>query len=785
MRRQMLRLTIATLLGLSGAVVSVPALPVHAATLVSIAVTPANTSLDQGLDLQFKATGTFSDGTTADLTLASSWGSSALGVATISATGLAHAVSPGPTNITATNSSVTGSTGLNVYTCGPTPSLSGPAPCGEQFASTTTPFPPGFGGSATVISKTCGPDGTGTLTFTADGNAAGPYPGTFHEDGTIVLAATNVMTADATFTITSAIGNVTGTKSLSGTGSAGNCNFEPASIDPNRFLNFSSQQQQTYQATITNALGRFSDTGTGGSTFSTSFQGVTLVPQFVNAFTEVFQISNGVLGSPTITTVATSANLGGTISDTATLALGKAPTGTINFNIFDSTSPDCTTPLITLPVTVNGNGPYTAFFPAFQLGTFHWVASYVGDANNVAVATACIDPAEISIVTLPTPTITTVATPSAHTPGPITDTATLAGGNAPSGTITFSVFNNSTCTGTAVGTSTKTVSGDGVYPSDPIAAAMPGTYFWVAAYSGDANNNPAMTKCGDSGESSVVTKTTPTITSSATPSPDARGRISDSATLSGATAGAGGNVMFSLFDPTNPTCTGDPKAQSILPVNGSGSYASTPVMVTLPGTYRWIAFYTGDLDNNAATTACGDAGEISIVKATPIVSTLATGPNPIGSAVSDTATLLGGIAPTGTITFSLFGTTDCSGTALFNSTAPVDATGNAFSRPFTPLVAGTYRWLAVYGGDPNNNGGTSLCTDATEVSVVTRANPTISTSATASALTGGNIRDTATLAGGFAPTGSITFSLYGPADTTCAAPLTLVAATVNGNGSYP
>jgi hypothetical protein len=183
-------------------------------------------------------------------------------------------------------------------------SLAGPAPCGEQFASATTPFlppafPPGFGGSATVTSKTCGPDGTGSLGFTADGTATGPYPGIFHEAGTIVLAGTHVTRADAQFSITSPTGNVSGTKSFNisapASNSAGNCNFEPLFIDPGMFLNFQSQQQQTYQATITTALGRFSDSGTGGSTFSTSFQGATLSPPFVNAFTEGFSFSNGVV----------------------------------------------------------------------------------------------------------------------------------------------------------------------------------------------------------------------------------------------------------------------------------------------------------------------------------------------------------------------------------------------------------------------------------------------------------------------------------------------------------
>lgn len=59
--------------------------------------------------------------------------------------------------------------------------LGGSAPTGVQFAATTTPFPPGFGGSVTVDSKTCNSDGSGSISFTADGTATGGYPGPFHE----------------------------------------------------------------------------------------------------------------------------------------------------------------------------------------------------------------------------------------------------------------------------------------------------------------------------------------------------------------------------------------------------------------------------------------------------------------------------------------------------------------------------------------------------------------------------------------------------------------------------
>src|SRR5438093_13586204 len=61
----------------------------------------------------------------------------------------------------------------------------------------------------------------------------------------------------------------------------------------------------------------------------------------------------------------------------------------------------------------------------------------------------------------------------------------------------------------------------------------------------------------------------------------------------------------------------------------------------------------------------------------------------------------------------------------------------------------------------------------------------MTTSATATATAGGTIQDTATLSGGTNPTGTISFSIYGPNDATCSASATSGgSAPVSGNGSY-
>ncbi len=85
-------------------------------TLVSIALTPANPSVTPGNTAQFKATGTFSDASTADITSSATWSSSDTALATINSSGLAMAAAIGRPRVTAASGSISASTTLIVVT---------------------------------------------------------------------------------------------------------------------------------------------------------------------------------------------------------------------------------------------------------------------------------------------------------------------------------------------------------------------------------------------------------------------------------------------------------------------------------------------------------------------------------------------------------------------------------------------------------------------------------------------------------------------------------------------
>src|SRR2546425_10026397 len=88
---------------------------------------------------------------------------------------------------------------------------------------------------------------------------------------------------------------------------------------------------------------------------------------------------------------------------------------------------------------------------------------------------------------------------------------------------------------------------------------------------------------------------------------------------------ATGMIDLTVFGPNNSTCAARGTALGSALVSGDGTYPSSAVPVVLAGTYRWIASYTGDGNNNGFTTACNAPNEASEVsKASPTVTTSAT-----------------------------------------------------------------------------------------------------------------------------------------------------------------
>ena len=80
-----------------------------------------------------------------------------------------------------------------------------------------------------------------------------------------------------------------------------------------------------------------------------------------------------------------------------------------------------------------------------------------------------------------------------------TDRATLSGSKAAiaTGTVTYGLYSNPTCTTKVFSGGATAVSGGIAAPSAGVSTALAaGTYYWQASYSGDANNLPSTSACG-------------------------------------------------------------------------------------------------------------------------------------------------------------------------------------------------------------------------------------------------------------------------------------------------
>ncbi|HYM74716.1 MAG TPA: choice-of-anchor D domain-containing protein [Candidatus Dormibacteraeota bacterium] len=98
----------------SGTIVGTAKLTVTAPVLVSIAISPANPSLSVGMSQQLTATGTYTDGSTQDLTGSVTWISTAKSIASVTSAGMATGVSAGQATIKSSLGSITGSTQVTV-----------------------------------------------------------------------------------------------------------------------------------------------------------------------------------------------------------------------------------------------------------------------------------------------------------------------------------------------------------------------------------------------------------------------------------------------------------------------------------------------------------------------------------------------------------------------------------------------------------------------------------------------------------------------------------------------
>jgi hypothetical protein len=203
------------------------------------------------------------------------------------------------------------------------------------------------------------------------------------------------------------------------------------------------------------------------------------------------------------------------------------------------------------------------------------------------------------------------------------------------------------------------------------------------------------------GGPSALAQTSPTITS-APPLPGVVGngylhQFTASADISNPTfAVAAGSLPPGIVLQTTGFVTGVPTT--------AGSFGPTTVCA----------------GNDAGSRAC-QTFTLAVSKRWPAILATPSSGGAVGTAVRETATLVGGLAPTGTVTFRLFADSGCTA-EVFKSTNAVSLAA-ATSSDFAPPEPGTYRWTTSYSGDTNNEQASTPCDATNSVVITTLASP--------------------------------------------------------------
>jgi uncharacterized repeat protein (TIGR01451 family) len=202
----------------------------------------------------------------------------------------------------------------------------------------------------------------------------------------------------------------------------------------------------------------------------------------------------------------------------------------------------------------------------------------------------------------------------------VTDYATVAPSGS-TGTVAFRYYTSqAACAadtifkgGTSAG-SGKSLDVNSVAKSNPVHITSPGVTYWRAVFTGTGNSSNSDSGC--SGEILTAIQATTLTTNAGGPyvlGADGTVALSDVAHLSGGTSNAGGTITFMLF--SDNACSNQVGSDVTTGVNGADGkdYTSPTITVNAPGTYYWVATYSGDTKNAPSSTTCGDPSESPLV----------------------------------------------------------------------------------------------------------------------------------------------------------------------------
>jgi hypothetical protein len=437
-----------------------------------------------------------------------------------------------------------------------------------------------------------------------------------------------------------------------------------------------------------------------------------------------------------------SATVGDSISFTATVSptgptVTAKPTGTVQFTVDGSA--------LGGPTAINAAGVATSISTnTLSIGTHNVVATYIGDANYGGSTSLTFNQIVHKVLIATSTTVVSSQNPTVFgQPTNLTATVTGADGGSPTGQVTFLDGSSS------IGTAPLAVSGGSDQASLLVSTLSVGSHTITAIYGTDPNYAQSTSPPID--QTVHQAQTTVTITPS-DPSPVAGEPVSFGVTVSPVAPGSGaptGTVQLSV-DGVN---SGGP----LTLVGGVASLAVGPLTA---GTHTIAAVYSADTNFGASNSSL--MLNVGQSKTTTVLIT-APDPSVSGQAVAFTATVTpvapGAGNPTGLVNF-VEGTT-----VLGSATLAATVNGDTASIGLATLAVGDHEVQAIYTGDLNYIGSTSVAVDQT----VNQAPPvvgttTVVTASPSNSVFGQPLAFTATVtaqSGTATPTGSVQFSVDG------------------------
>ncbi|HET6818277.1 MAG TPA: Ig-like domain-containing protein [Mycobacteriales bacterium] len=658
-------------------------LTVAAPTLTSFAVTPSTANVAKGATTKLTATGTYSDGSTKDLSDSAAWATDTSSVATVDTHGVVTGVSQGgPATISATFGAFMASSAVTVTAAVVTAVTVAPGtnsvPLGDSAPFTASAT--WSDGSVTDVTSSASWSSSNTAVATVTGGAAS----TKSVGGTTISATAGGKTGTASLTVTAAV-------------------LRTVTVTPSTVTVAKGQQTQLH------ATGTFSDgstqdltsaaTWTSGSTGTATVDALGLVTGVAQGGPVTITATSGGSSGSSAVTVGPAVVTAVTISPSSpTVAKGDTRQLTATATWSDGTTKDVTglatwtsaTPSV---ATIDASGLATSV----AQGTSVIGASYSGSSDSTtltvtaaALRSVTVSPNTATIAKGDTQTFTVTGHYSDGSSGPVTTGITWSAGPASTATITTA----GVATGAGVGDASITATVSGYAGTATLTVTAPVLRSVAVA------PNPLDLPKGNSAQLSVTGTfsdgTTQDVTSSASWSSADTGVATVSGGLVQAVAQGGTTVTATVSGYSGQSSVNvGPAVVTGLAVTASPS--SLPLgdhsQMTAVATYSDGTTQ----DVTAVATWASDADTVATVSSAGVVTTKSVGTAGItatyqsishSATVTVTAAVLRSVAVTpASPTVPVGLTQQLTATGTYSDGSQMDVTGSASWASGTPTVA--------------------------------------------------------------------------------------------------